>query len=114
MKNIFRTISMSAAVILMLQGCKSEKIEYVTTDRPVRRCCRLSFDGCIRPPVAYYAEEITSSSVDPVSVTRAGKDFNSTTEASGDYVIRIRNIKTSEEQKMTYAEFKQAGDKQIP
>ena len=105
---------MSAAVILMLQGCKSEKIEYVTTDGlsgdAVGYLSMAAFD--LR--VADYAEEITSSSVDPVSVTRAGKDFNSTTEASGDYVIRIRNIKTSEEQKMTYAEFKQAGDKQIP
>ena len=68
---------MSAAVILMLQGCKSEKIEYVTTDGlsgdAVGYLSMAAFD--LR--VADYAEEITSSSVDPVSVTRAGKDFNS-------------------------------------
>ena len=123
MKRIYNIIGMAAAAVMLMHGCKSEKIEYVSIDGLSPDAVGyLSVDG-FDLRVADYAEEITSTGNDPdftentassASFTRAGSDFGATTEASGDYVIRIRNIKTGDEKKKTYDELKQARDGQVP
>ena len=123
MKNIFKAMGIipAAALLLMMHGCKSEKIEYVPTDGLSGGAVGyLVMDG-FDLQVADYAEEITEENNDPdlsgaasASMTKAGSGASSTTEAPEEYVIRIRNIKTSEEQKMTYGELKQAESGQIP
>ena len=122
MKNIFKAMGIiPTAVLLLMQGCKSEKIEYVPTDELSGEAVGyLVVDG-FDLQVADYAEEITEEDNDPdltgaasASMTKAGSGAGSTTEAPEEYVIRIRNIKTSEEQEMTYGELKQAESGQIP
>ena len=123
MKRIYNIIGMGAAAVMLMQGCKSEKIEYVSIDGLSPDAVGYLSVGGFDLRVADYAEEITSTGNDPdftentassASFTRAGSDFGATTEASGDYIIRIRNIKTGDEKKMTYDELKQAQDGQVP
>ena len=122
MKKTYNIICVAVATLLMLQGCKTEKIEYVTTDGLSGEAVGYLSMDAFDLQVADYAEEITSSSQDPdfvesagaASATKADQSFGSTEEASGDYVIRIRNIRTSEETELTYDELKRAEDSRIP
>ena len=67
MKNIFKAMGIipAAALLLMMQGCKSEKIEYVPTDGLSGGAVGyLVMDG-FDLQVADYAEEITEENNDP-------------------------------------------------
>ena len=116
MKRIFYIMGASLTALMLMQGCKTEKIEYDSIDGTSEEDTGYLNLGSFDLQVASYAEEITSSSSGPAS--KAGEepetDFGSTSEASDDYVIRLRNIKTSAEQTMTYGELKQMENQQIP
>ncbi len=121
MKKIYNIICLTAVTLLMLQGCKSEKIEYIPVDGTSGDAVGYLSIASFDLQVADYAEEITSSGNDPEltrkqvsAATRARGEFNSTKEADGDYVIRVRNISTGEEQEFSYDGLKQIENGQIP
>lgn len=121
MKKIYNIIGLAVVTLLMLQGCKSEKIEYIPVDGTSGDAVGYLSVASFDLQVADYAEEITSSGNDPdltgkqaSAVTRAGGEFNSTKEADGDYVIRVRNISTGKEQEFSYDGLKQIENGQIP
>ena len=121
MKKIYNIIGLAVVTLLMIQGCKSEKIEYIPVDGTSGDAVGYLSVASFDLQVADYAEEITSSGNDPElalmqasAVTKAGDDFNSTREADGDYVIRVRNISTGKEQEFSYDGLKQIENGQIP
>ena len=120
MKKIYNIIGLAAVTLLMIQGCKSEKIEYIPVDGTSGDAVGYLSVASFDLQVADYAEEITSSGNDPElalmqasAVTKAGDDFNSTREADGDYVIRVRNISTGKEHEFSYDGLKQIENGQI-
>lgn len=120
MKKTYKIIGLATAALLMLlQGCKSEKIEFTPTDGLSGEAVGYLDISAFDLQVADYAEEITSSENDPAltgsrtTATKTDGNFNSTTEADGDYVIRIRNISTGDEKEYTYAELEQIENGQV-
>lgn len=98
MKKIFMALLAIAAI--MLAGCKSEKIDFGGEDNTPGiegEEGYLSLDG-FNLSVANYAEEITTN-----PNTRAA---GATTDASDDYKIKIKSVKTGEEKVYTYGELK--------
>lgn len=117
MKNILNIMGLSFAALLLVQGCKTEKIEYSGLDEEDAQEAGYLLVGDFNLQVANYAEEISTSGEPSAAAslqTRADGGFGSTSEAADDYILRIRNVKTSEEKTMTYGELKGLEDKKIP
>lgn len=123
MKNILNIMSLSFAALLLVQGCKTEKIEYTEYGSEDGSEPGYLVLNAFNLSVANYSEEITSSPAADAEVsansstlsagTKADTGFGSTTEAGDDYVLRIRNVKTSEETEMTYGEIKALEDQKL-
>ena len=124
MKKILNIMSLSFAALLLVQGCKTEKIEYTEYGSEDGSEPGYLVLNAFNLSVANYSEEITSSPAANAEVsansstlsvgTKADTGFGSTTEAGDDYVLRIRNVKTSEETEMTYGEMKALEDQKLP
>ena len=92
---------------LLLAGCKDESIDFGGGGNGETEIGYLSLSA-LEVDVANYAEEITSGT--GAGGAQSSRAAGATSDAPGDYKVKIRSVKSGEESVYTYADLKLAGN----
>lgn len=101
------------AMFTILAGCKNENIDYGSTGSSDEKNGYLLMNS-FSLQVANYAEEISTSSSQRNSAIVPASNTGATVDASDDYVVKIRSVKTGDELEYTYADLKKEENQKIP
>ena len=96
---------------LLLAGCKDESIDFGGGGNGETEIGYLSLSA-LEVDVANYAEEITSGT--GAGGAQSSRAAGATSDAPGDYKVKIRSVKSGEESVYTYADLKLAGNQKLP
>ena len=91
---------------LLLAGCKDESIDFGGGGNGETEIGYLSLSA-LEVDVANYAEEITSGT--GAGGAQSSRAAGATSDAPGDYKVKIRSVKSGEESVYTYADLKLQG-----
>lgn len=103
----------AVGALLLSVGCKDEGANFPSNPEEETGMGYLSLSD-FRVNVAEHAEEITSGSGSGTEQARQTRVVGTTTDAPGEYKVKIRSAKSGEEMEYTYADLQKPENQRIP